>query len=568
MRSQLGPVGRKQERHGVTDVAFDRTVDHQPHQQEEEQRHEIGRRLLDTRAYAARDDVECEAHEEEVDHDQQQRIGEHVAKALLDLLAALACQRAAQRIAFHDGLDEIHAHHADVIEHPACNHRIEGHDEESRQRADGAEHRPAGARLRLRRDAADRPDRIGLADASDEDLGQHERQAEQEHTGDIEDNERAAAAFSGQRREAPDIAEPHCGSDRSKNESGPRRPALTRRNRRGDHIVLFPLQQRRPPAARNLRVLKHTNSRNSKLRFALVHALASGIAMSTTFQLDTSTSRANPTPKPMKRLTVPKIRAHKANGETGEPLVMLTAYTARQAQLLDAHCDILLVGDSLAQVIYGLPTTIPVTLDMMANHAAAVVRGSFHSVVVVDMPFGSYEQSPQQAFESATYLLKQSGAAAVKLEGGEQMAETVAFLNQRGIPVMGHVGLTPQAVNVLGGYAARGRSDAEAKKIVGDARALDDAGAFAIVLEGVLEPIAIEATGAVSCPTIGIGASAQCDGQVLVTEDMLGMFDRVPRFVKKYEDIAAVIEKTVAQYAEEVRARSFPTPDQTYQPKG
>ena len=290
--------------------------------------------------------------------------------------------------------------------------------------------------------------------------------------------------------------------------------------------------------------------------------------MSTTFQLDTSTSRANPTPQPMRRLTVPKIRAHKTDGETREPLVMLTAYTARQAQLLDAHCDILLVGDSLAQVIYGLPTTIPVTIDMMANHAAAVVRGSYHAVVVVDMPFGSYEQSPQQAFESAAYLLKQSGAAAVKLEGGEQMAETVAFLNQRGIPVMGHVGLTPQAVNVLGGYAARGRDDAEAKKIVGDAKALDEAGAFAIVLEGVLEPIAIEATQGVSCPTIGIGASAQCDGQVLVTEDMLGMFDRVPRFVKKYEDIAGVIEKTVAQYAEEVRARSFPTSDQTYQPKG
>ena len=290
--------------------------------------------------------------------------------------------------------------------------------------------------------------------------------------------------------------------------------------------------------------------------------------MSTTFQLDKSTSRANPTPQPMKRLTVPRIRAHKADGETREPLVMLTAYTARQAQLLDEHCDLLLVGDSLAQVIYGLPTTIPVTLDMMANHAAAVVRGSYHAVVVVDMPFGSYEQSPQQAFESAAYLLKQSGAAAVKLEGGEQMAETVSFLNQRGIPVMGHVGLTPQAVNVLGGYGARGRSDAEAEKIVGDARSLDEAGAFAIVLEGVLEPIAIEATKAVSCPTIGIGASAQCDGQVLVTEDMLGMFDRVPRFVKKYEDIAAVIGKTVAQYAEEVRARSFPTSDQTYQPKG
>ena len=289
--------------------------------------------------------------------------------------------------------------------------------------------------------------------------------------------------------------------------------------------------------------------------------------MSTTFQLDTSTSRANPTPQPMKRLTVPKIRAHKQDGKVDEPLVMLTAYTARQAQLLDAHCDILLVGDSLAQVIYGLPSTIPVTLDMMANHAAAVVRGSYHAVVVVDMPFGSYESSKEQAFESAAYLLKQSGAAAVKLEGGEQMAETVAFLNQRGIPVMGHVGLTPQAVNVLGGYMARGRSDAEADKIVSDAKALDEAGAFAIVIEGVVEPIAIEATKAVSCPTIGIGASAQCDGQVLVTEDMLGMFERVPRFVKKYEAIADVIEKTVAQYAEEVRERSFPGPDQTYQPK-
>lgn len=285
--------------------------------------------------------------------------------------------------------------------------------------------------------------------------------------------------------------------------------------------------------------------------------------MSTTFQLDTSTSRATPTPQPMKRLTAPKIRARKG----GEPLVMLTAYTARQAQLLDAHCDMLLVGDSLGQVIYGLPSTVPVTMDMMANHAAAVVRGSYHSVVIVDMPFGSYESSKEHAFESAARLLKESGAAAVKLEGGEQMAETVAFLNQRGIPVMGHVGLTPQAVNVLGGYMARGRDDAEARKIIGDAKALDQAGAFAIVLEGVLEPIAIEATKAVSCPTIGIGASAQCDGQVLVTEDMLGMFDRVPRFVKKYENIAHVIEKTVAQYAEEVRERAFPSSEQTYQPK-
>ena len=290
--------------------------------------------------------------------------------------------------------------------------------------------------------------------------------------------------------------------------------------------------------------------------------------MSTTFQLDTSTSRANPTPQPMKRLTVPKIRARKSEGNSEEPLVMLTAYTARQAQLLDAHCDMLLVGDSLGQVIYGLPSTIPVTMEMMANHAAAVVRGSYHAVVVVDMPFGSYESSKEQAFESAARLLKESGAAAVKLEGGEPIAETVAFLNQRGIPVMGHVGLTPQAVNVLGGYMARGRDHAEAEKIIGDAKALDEAGAFAVVLEGVLEPIAIEATKALSCPTIGIGASAQCDGQVLVTEDMLGMFDRVPRFVKKYENIAEVIEKTVAQYAKEVRGRSFPSSDQTYQPKG
>ncbi|MXO90122.1 3-methyl-2-oxobutanoate hydroxymethyltransferase [Pontixanthobacter aquaemixtae] len=289
--------------------------------------------------------------------------------------------------------------------------------------------------------------------------------------------------------------------------------------------------------------------------------------MSTTFQLDTSTSRANPTPAPMKRLTVPKIRRRKVDGVTEEPLVMLTAYTARQAQLLDAHCDLLLVGDSLGQVIYGLPSTIPVTLEMMANHGAAVVRGSYHSVVVVDLPFGSYEASKEQAFESASYLLKETGAAAVKLEGGEAMAETVEFLNKRGIPVMGHVGLTPQAVNVLGGYMARGRSESEADKIVNDAKALDDAGAFAVVIEGVVEPIAIEVTKAIACPTIGIGASAQCDGQVLVTEDMLGMFERVPRFVKKYDDIASMIEKTVESYASEVRDRSFPGEAQTYQPK-
>ncbi len=289
--------------------------------------------------------------------------------------------------------------------------------------------------------------------------------------------------------------------------------------------------------------------------------------MSTTYKLDTLTSRANPNPKPRKRLSVPRIQNHKVDGVTEEPVVMLTAYTARTAQLLDAHCDMLLVGDSLAQVIYGLDSTIPVTLDMMCNHGAAVVRGSYHSVVVVDMPFGSYEGSPEQAYDSAAYILKETGAAAVKLEGGEVMAETVEFLVKRGIPVVGHVGLTPQAINVLGGYAARGRSDAEAKKIVGDAKALDDAGAFAIVLEGVLEPIAIDATKAVKAITIGIGASPQCDGQVLVTEDMLGMFDRTARFVKRYYNISEQIGTAAAQYAEEVRERSFPGPDQLYQPK-
>ncbi len=289
--------------------------------------------------------------------------------------------------------------------------------------------------------------------------------------------------------------------------------------------------------------------------------------MSTTFQLDTATSRSHPTPQPMRRLTVPAIRKRKADGVTAEPIVMLTAYTARQAQLLDAHCDLLLVGDSLGQVIYGLESSVPVTLEMMIAHGAAVVRGSYHAVVVVDMPFGTYEASPQAAFASASRVLKETGCSAIKLEGGEAMAETVAFIDRRGIPVVGHVGLTPQAVNVLGGYNARGRSDVEADMIVADAKALADAGAFAIVIEGVVETIAIAATKAVACPTIGIGASAQCDGQVLVTEDMLGMFDRVPRFVKRYEEIAQVIDRAAEAFAAEVRARTFPGIEQTYQPK-
>jgi 3-methyl-2-oxobutanoate hydroxymethyltransferase len=210
---------------------------------------------------------------------------------------------------------------------------------------------------------------------------------------------------------------------------------------------------------------------------------------------------------------------------------------------------------------------VPVTLEMMAAHGAAVVRGSYHAVVVIDMPFGSYEASPEKAFESAAYLLKQTGAAAVKLEGGIAMAPTVKFLSERGIPVMGHVGLTPQAVNTLGGYGARGRSKAEAAKIVADAVAVADGGAFAIVIEGVVEPIAIEITRVVGCPTIGIGASAQCDGQVLVAEDMLGLFERTPRFVKKFDDMAGRISAAVTSYAEQVRARTFPGPEQIYVPK-
>ncbi|WP_294260421.1 3-methyl-2-oxobutanoate hydroxymethyltransferase [uncultured Sphingomonas sp.] len=282
--------------------------------------------------------------------------------------------------------------------------------------------------------------------------------------------------------------------------------------------------------------------------------------MSTTFTLDTATSRANPTPAPMRRLTVPAIQRRKG----GEPIVMLTAYTARMAQLLDAHCDMLLVGDSLGQVIYGLPSTLSVTLEMMIAHGAAVVRGSYHAVVVIDMPFGSYEGSPQAAFESAARVMAATGAAAVKLEGGEAIAETVAFLTRRGIPVVGHVGLTPQAVNALGGYGARGKSEAEQAKILADAKAIADAGAFALVVEGVVEPLAQAITAAVGCPVIGIGASADCDGQVLVTEDMLGLFDRTARFVKKYDDMAGRISAAVETYAGEVRSRAFPGPDQLY----
>src|SRR5918999_80441 len=265
----------------------------------------------------------------------------------------------------------------------------------------------------------------------------------------------------------------------------------------------------------------------------------------------------------IKRKTAPDIRARK----NGEPIVMLTSYHAHTAALVDRHCDVILVGDSLGNVMHGFETTVPVTLEMMILQGRAVMRGSQRALVVVDMPFGSYEESKEQAFRSAARILKETGAAAVKLEGGEAMAETVAFLARRGIPVMGHVGLTPQAVNALGGYRARGRDDAEAAKILGDAVAVADAGCFLLVLEGVMEEIAVEATRSVACPTIGIGASAQCDGQILVTEDMMGLFERTPRFVKRFGDLASEIGTAAEAYAADVRSRAFPTPEQTYHAK-
>lgn len=260
----------------------------------------------------------------------------------------------------------------------------------------------------------------------------------------------------------------------------------------------------------------------------------------------------------MKRLTIPDILARK----NAEPLVVLTAYTTPQARLLDSHVDILLVGDSLGMVLYGMDSTLAVTVDMMVAHGRAVVRGSSRALVVVDLPFGSYQASPEQAFGNAAHILAETGCNAVKLEGGVEMAETVRFLTRRGIPVMGHVGLKPQSVHVMGGYRTQGKSEAEAASISADARAIEQAGAFAIVIEGVVEELAKNLTGNTAIPTIGIGASPACDGQVLVTEDMLGFSgNHVPRFVKRYADIAGIAEDAVKQYADEVRSRAFPSAD-------
>ena len=263
---------------------------------------------------------------------------------------------------------------------------------------------------------------------------------------------------------------------------------------------------------------------------------------------------------PQKPITIPALRRMK-----GTPQVWLTAYTTPMAQRLDPHCDVLLVGDSLGMVLYGLPSTLGVSLDTMIAHGAAVVRGAKHACIVVDMPFGSYQQSPQQAFAGAARVLAETGAAAVKLEGGKEMAETIAFLTTRGIPVCGHVGLMPQSVNVAGGFRATGRTQDEAEKITADAQAVADAGAFAVVLEGTLEPVAAAITRQIAIPTIGIGASAECDGQVLVIDDVLGTFnDFTPRFVKRYAALGDEISKAAAAYAADVRSRAFPAPEHVF----
>jgi 3-methyl-2-oxobutanoate hydroxymethyltransferase len=264
--------------------------------------------------------------------------------------------------------------------------------------------------------------------------------------------------------------------------------------------------------------------------------------------------------KEVRRVTAPDIQARK----NGEPIVALTSYHAHTAGLLDKYVDVILVGDSLGMVMHGLETTVPVTLDMMILQGRAVMRGSKQALVVVDMPFGSYEESPQQAFRNAARVLKETHCGAIKLEGGALMAETIRFLTERGVPVMAHIGMTPQSINTLGSFRARGRDESEWDKFLDDARAVADAGAFSVVIEAVAEPLAKRITEEIAIPTIGIGASPACDGQILVLEDMLGLSQRVPKFVKRYGELAGQIEASIRNYAKEVRARKFPAVEHTY----
>ncbi|HEY8571169.1 3-methyl-2-oxobutanoate hydroxymethyltransferase [Phenylobacterium sp.] len=264
--------------------------------------------------------------------------------------------------------------------------------------------------------------------------------------------------------------------------------------------------------------------------------------------------------QPVRRLAAPDITLRK--GQT--PVVCLTAYTAPMAELLDEHCDLMLVGDSVGMVVHGLPNTVGVTLEMMILHGQAVMRGSKKAMVVVDMPFGSYEGAMEVAYANAARIMKETGASAVKVEAGPHITETIAYLVARGIPVMGHVGLRPQAVLVDGGFKAKGKAGEERRRILEEAKATAEAGAFAVVVEGVAEGLAREITAAIEVPTIGIGASAGCDGQILVTDDMLGLFDWTPKFVRRYADLRGEISRAVGKYAEDVRARRFPGPAEIY----
>jgi 3-methyl-2-oxobutanoate hydroxymethyltransferase len=263
---------------------------------------------------------------------------------------------------------------------------------------------------------------------------------------------------------------------------------------------------------------------------------------------------------PSRRITAPDITAKKGVA----PVVSLTAYHAHTAALADNHCDFLLVGDSLGMVMHGYETTVPVPLELMIMHGKAVVRGAKRALIVVDMPFGSYEESPPVAFRNAARVMKETDCGAIKLEGGRRMAETIRYLVDRGIPVMAHIGLTPQSINVLGGFKVQGRTDAQWAALEEDARLVSEAGAFAVVLEAIPAELAKRITDAITIPTIGIGASADCDGQILVMEDMLGLSPRVPKFVKKYGSIGAAIEGAISDYAVEVRARRFPAQEHTY----
>jgi len=263
---------------------------------------------------------------------------------------------------------------------------------------------------------------------------------------------------------------------------------------------------------------------------------------------------------PLRPVLPPDIRSRKGQ----VPIVVLTAYSTPMARLVDTHCDVVLVGDSVGMVVHGLPSTLGVTLDMMILHGRAVVRGAQKAMPVIDMPFGTYEESPAQAYRNAVRLMTETGAPAVKLEGGQHMAETIAFLCARGVPVMAHVGLTPQAVNTLGGYKVVGR-DNEAAKVMADARAVEAAGAFAVVLEKVPMGLAGKITAALAIPTIGIGAGRDCDGQVLVVDDMLGLFTEFrPKFVKRYAELGRTADDAIAAYAAEVRSGSFPTAEHSF----